>query len=59
LEETVEKLNKNSWAIRKNLASRIRNKVRKIPELHFHVDDTFEEASRIEELLDSIKKEED
>ena len=59
LEETVEKLNANSWELRKNLASRIRNKVRKVPELRFHVDDSFEEAARIEELLDSVRKEEE
>lgn len=56
LEETVERLNANSWEIRKKLATRIRNKVRKVPELRFHVDDSFEEAARIEELLEAVKK---
>jgi ribosome-binding factor A len=59
LEEAVERLNANSWEIRKNLAARIRNKVRKIPELRFHVDDSFEEAARIEKLLDAVKKEDE
>lgn len=56
LAETVENLNANNWEIRKKLAARIRNKVRKVPELRFRVDDSFEEAARIEELLDAVKK---
>ncbi len=59
LVETVEKLNEGNWAIRKALAARIRNKVRKVPEIRFHVDDSFEEANRIEQLLNSVKKEEE
>ena len=59
LEETVDRLNEGSWQIRKQLAARIRNKVRKMPELRFFVDDTFEEAARIEKLLDEVKKDEE
>ncbi len=50
-EEIVEALNERDWEIRKALAARIRNKVRKIPELRFYYDDSFDEARKIDELL--------
>ena len=52
-EEVVEKLTENVWEVRKALAARIRNKVRIIPELRFYLDDSFEEAKRIEDLLNN------
>ncbi|MEM6264345.1 MAG: 30S ribosome-binding factor RbfA [Bacteroidota bacterium] len=48
---TVEYLNEQSWEVRHALSQRIRNKLRKMPELRFFVDDTFKEAERIEQLL--------
>ena len=38
------------------LASRIRNQVRKIPELHFYEDDTSEYVDSIEQLFKKIDK---
>lgn len=58
LEELVEVLNENSWEIRKSLAGRIKNKVRKIPELRFYEDDSYKEADRISRLLDDLVNEE-
>lgn len=40
--------------IRFKLASRIRNQVRKIPELHFYVDDTAEYVNKMENLLSKL-----
>lgn len=54
LDSAVEALNANSWEIRKWLASRIKNKVRKIPELRFYGDDTYQKAEQIEQLLNEI-----
>ncbi|MEO0897040.1 MAG: 30S ribosome-binding factor RbfA [Bacteroidota bacterium] len=54
LEEAVKELNKNSWEVRRSLAARIRNKIRKIPELDFQEDDSFKEADRISRLLDTL-----
>ncbi|MEL6593381.1 MAG: 30S ribosome-binding factor RbfA, partial [Bacteroidota bacterium] len=47
LEETVKALRDNSWEVRFALGQRIRNKVRKIPELNFYADDSYAEAERI------------
>ncbi len=54
LQEIVEQLNDRNWEIRHHLASRIRNKVRKIPELRFYSDDSFSEADRINALIDQL-----
>lgn len=40
--------------IRFKLASKIRNQVRKIPELHFYVDDTAEYVNKMENLLSKL-----
>lgn len=57
--EVVQVLNKQSWEIRKELAARIRNKVRQVPELRFYEDDSFKEADRITRLLDDLVPPED
>ncbi|MEX2477564.1 MAG: 30S ribosome-binding factor RbfA [Gracilimonas sp.] len=41
-------------AIRYELASRIKNQVRKIPELHFYEDDTAEIVNKMEQLLKKV-----
>ncbi len=43
--------------IRTALAGRIRHQVRKIPELRFFLDETLEEAERIEGLFKKIRAE--
>ncbi len=41
-------------AIRHKLAGKIRNQVRKIPELHFYADDTSEYVNKMEELFKKV-----
>jgi len=59
LNSTVEELNKRDWEVRKKLGSRIRNKMRKMPEIRFYVDDSFIEAKKIDQLLTDIDKEDE
>lgn len=47
----------NNAAIRKELASKIRHQVRRIPELNFNKDESAEYAQRMEELFDEIREE--
>jgi len=54
LEETVALFNAEQRELRRQLAARIRNKVRKIPEIRFYVDDSFIEAEKINKLLDQL-----
>lgn len=49
--DTVNRLQNETKYIRKLLSARIRHQFRRIPELEFYEDRTFEKASRIEQLL--------
>ncbi|MDP5169195.1 MAG: 30S ribosome-binding factor RbfA [Bacteroidia bacterium] len=54
LEEQVNSLNGSNWEFRHALGAKIRNKVRKIPELRFYGDDSNAESIRINFLIDSL-----
>ena len=54
-----EYLNEHNTSIRTKLAHLIRHQVRKIPELHFYLDDTSEYVNRLEQLFDKIHKKDD
>ena len=45
--------------IRYELAQKIKNQVRRIPELLFYEDDTAEYVNRIENLFDKVRKQRD
>jgi len=50
----VKHLNTCAWEIRKMLSAKIRNKMRKMPQLIFYEDDTLREALRIEKLISTL-----
>jgi len=56
-EATFRQLENLTDEIRTQLASRIRHKVREIPELKFFHDESLEEAKRMENLFDRIREE--
>lgn len=56
-EEIVAALNRHAKYVRGRVAPQINMKF--APEIRFHVDDTFEEASRIDSLLRSDKVQRD
>lgn len=49
-------LNNNMPRIRHFLAGKLKNQVRKIPELMFFLDDRIDRAQYMEELLNKIRK---
>ncbi|MEO1449150.1 MAG: 30S ribosome-binding factor RbfA [Bacteroidota bacterium] len=55
IQSVLEKLTLRDWEMRKALASRIRNKVRKIPEVRFYPDPSYKEAEEMINLLDNLK----
>ncbi|MEX0780461.1 MAG: 30S ribosome-binding factor RbfA [Balneolales bacterium] len=55
-QEVFNCLQEHNTAIRTKLAHLIRHQVRKIPELHFYLDDTAEYVNKIENLFNKIKK---
>lgn len=52
--ECMAQLDYYAKDIRKLLATRIKDQVKKIPELHFIYDDTLEKAMKMEELLKKL-----
>jgi len=52
--QTLEKLNRGKSEIRKALGERIGKQVRVVPELIFFIDETEENAYRIEELIKNL-----
>ena len=52
--QILDKLNRGKGEIRKALGERIRKQVRIIPELIFIIDETEENAYRIEELIKNL-----
>ncbi|WNJ18526.1 30S ribosome-binding factor RbfA [Pontibacter sp. G13] len=54
LEEVADTLNEHQVEIRRALSARIRNKLRKMPEIRFYPDDSFRESQRINDLLDNL-----
>ena len=56
-DKLMEEIELRSKEIRKILASKIRNSVRKIPELQYFEDNSLEEMNKMDALFDQIKKE--
>ena len=49
--EVMNTLEKNNWLIRKALGTRIRNQLKQVPEIAFHLDDSLEYIENIDNLL--------
>ncbi|MDG1916520.1 MAG: 30S ribosome-binding factor RbfA [Flavobacteriales bacterium] len=50
-EALLKRINQQSYAIRKKLGERIRNQMRKVPELKFFLDDSVDYSQQIDDLL--------
>jgi len=55
-EKDLAILQDNKATIRHYLAQKLKNQMRKIPDVQFYADDRIDRAARIEELLNKIKK---
>lgn len=51
----MKKVEEMKWDIKKDLASRVKNQLRRIPDLKFFHDDTLDQVFKMEELLNKIK----
>ena len=49
--EALELLMANKSLIRKELSDRVKNQMRIVPDLRFHIDDSYDAVARIDELL--------
>lgn len=52
----IKKVEERKWEIKKELASRVKQQLRRIPELKFFLDDTLDHVFKMEELFKEIKK---
>jgi ribosome-binding factor A len=50
------KIKDRGWELRKLLGQRIKNQLRRVPELQFFIDDTLEYAFKMEELFKQIEE---
>lgn len=60
-EAVIGMIKQNAPAVKRSLVHRIRNKMRKMPDFEYHLDDTLDEVFKMEKLfadLDISKEEE-
>jgi ribosome-binding factor A len=55
----MEKIDERSWEIKRDLASKIKLQLRRIPELKFFQDDTLDYVFKMEEVFRDIQKNRD
>ncbi|HPI55484.1 MAG TPA: 30S ribosome-binding factor RbfA [Chitinophagaceae bacterium] len=53
-QQMLKHIKEQDWHLRKLLAARIKNQVRKIPVLSYYLDDTIEYAQKIEEVFKNL-----
>jgi ribosome-binding factor A len=54
---TMKIIENKAWEIKKELASKVKHQLRRIPVLHFYLDDTLEYVFKMEELFKKIEEE--
>lgn len=52
----MEDLQHHQSELRHQLGNRIRHQVRRIPQLHFYLDETMDQVFRLEEIFKQIRK---
>lgn len=55
VDAALKKIEDKTWEIKKELAARLRQQLRRIPELKFFRDDTLDHVFKMEELFKQIK----
>jgi ribosome-binding factor A len=56
---TLGVIEDRKWEIKKELAARVKNQLRRIPELKFFLDDTLDHVFKMEELFRQIKQDDE
>jgi ribosome-binding factor A len=52
----LQALKQHASEIRKHLGNKVKNQLRRVPELEFFIDDSLDEVFKIEKLLKEIKE---
>lgn len=58
-QQALKTIQQKEWEIKKELAVKVKNQLRRMPVLKFYEDDTLDYVFKMEEVFDKIKKEED
>lgn len=53
----MKTIESRAWEIKKELASRVKHQLRRIPVLHFYLDDTLDYVFKMEEVFRKLKEE--
>ncbi len=53
----MKMIESRAWEIKKELADRVKHQLRRIPVLHFYLDDTLDYVFKMEEILKKISEE--
>lgn len=51
---TMKKIQAQAWEIKKELSERVKHQLRRIPVLHFYLDDTLDYVFKMEDIFKQI-----
>jgi ribosome-binding factor A len=54
---TLKKIEERAWEIKKEVATRVKHQLRRIPEFRYYLDDTLDQVFKMEELFKKINDE--
>ncbi len=54
---TMKTIENRAWEIKKELADKMKHQLRRIPVLHFYLDDTLDYVFKMEEIFKNISEE--
>jgi ribosome-binding factor A len=57
-DDVMKKIEDRAWDVKRELATRVKQQLRRMPELKFFRDDTLDHVFKMEELFKQINKEE-
>ncbi|HMZ45610.1 MAG TPA: 30S ribosome-binding factor RbfA [Chitinophagaceae bacterium] len=55
IKAAMKKIDDKAWEIKRDLANHIKNQVRRIPVLHFYLDDTLDYVFKMEDVFKKIE----
>ncbi len=55
----MKKIEDRAWDVKRELASRVKQQLRRMPELKFFLDDTLDHVFKMEELFKQINKDDE
>jgi ribosome-binding factor A len=56
---TMKTIEDKAWEIKKHLADKVKNQLRRMPVLHFYKDDTLDQVFKMEELFKKLHEDDD